>query len=452
MFITAKQGQRFNLMELLFGKIIIPLSYYIKGDLRFKYLSFYKKNLNKTRAEISSFQKERLMSLIRHAYNTVPYYRELFDKHKIKPDEIRNVEDLKKIPVLDKKTLSENMERLKSTRKYKLIRTFSGGSTGNKALIFKDKRYLEISAAVWYRDLYSVGISPGQKSAWVWGGTIHKESVKRRISEKLSNLINRKIVFHVLKYDDKRIVDWIKNSFNKFNPEYIYGYAGAIYEIAKRIRKYNIKIAPIKMIITTSERLEHRKFIENVFKCPVIDQYGCCEVKEVAIEDIHHVMHSADDFVIVEIDNDNKILLTPLESYGMPLIRYQVGDAGLVKKEKVVKKSQLPFNEFSIVIGRIYEVLKNKKNENVSGMLIKEHMAFEGLDINEFQLVQKSLDEAILNIVKDKFTKDKYVKRLKEIVKEVLGCAVVKVNYLKTFPVEPNGKRIAFKCEVGKKR
>jgi phenylacetate-CoA ligase len=161
-------------------------------------------------------------------------------------------------------------------------------------------------------------------------------------------------------------------------------------------------------------------------------------------------MHSRDDFVIVEVNENNEIMLTPIESYGMPLLRYKLGDMGLIKKNNS-KKSNSPFNEFNIVIGRVYETLYNKSGQKVNGGLIKEIIEAENLDINEFQLVQKTLDLAELNVVKDDLTTDKSVSRVVGIIKEVLGSKKVNVNYLKTYPVEPNGKRIAFKCEVKKR-
>ena len=431
----------------LYGKVIIPLLYYLKGDLRFAYFEEYKKNLTKSKKEIREFQLARLKALVKHAYDTVPYYKELFDNNGIKPEDIKKIEDLKKIPPLDKKTVMSQADKLKSTKKYKLIKAFSGGSTGNKITVYKDKRYYEISAAVRLRDLYSVGIDPGDKCAWVWFDTFVIKSLKRKVLDYLVLKINRRLWFDVDRYSDDKIAKWLANDFNRFKPDYIYGYAGTIYEMAKIKNKRKIKTSPIKKIITTSERLENREFIEKVFKCPVIDQYGCSEVIIISIEDNDQVMHSSDDFVLVEVNENNEIMLTPLESYGMPLLRYKPGDIGGIRK-KPSEKSPSPFNEFNITIGRAYETLLNKNGEKVSGGLIKTYVEDEELDINEFQLVQKTLDLVELNIVKDEFTTEETVERLKQIIEEILGASKVKVNYIKTYPVEPNGKRIAFKCEI----
>ncbi len=431
----------------LYGKVITPLSYYVKGDLRSKYFKKYKRNLKKSRLDIEGYQLERLKKLIQHAYATVPYYRTLFEENKIKPEDIKTLDDFKKIPLIDKKMVLLNIDRLKSNKKYELIKHFSGGSTGNKSLIYKDKRYHELSYGVWMRDLYSVGIEPGMKSAWIWGDTLQNQPLIKKLLHKLSFKLNRRIMFNVFKFTDENLKDWLEQEFNKFKPDYIYGYAGVIYNIAKFVKKNSIQLHHVKKIITTSERLEHRKFIESVFKCPVIDQYGCSEVTIIAIENNNKIMHSADDFVLVEVNGNNEVLLTPLESYGMPLLRYQVGDVGWVRKTKK-NRTKHPFKEFNIIIGRIYEFLINKNHEKISGGLIKQQVEDENLSIREWQLVQKSIDLVELNIVYDEFTTQKSVERLKKIVEKLLGCTQVKVNCLKSFPTEPNGKRVAFKCEI----
>ena len=64
---------------------------------------------------------------------------------------------------------------------------------------------------------------------------------------RLNLLINRRILLNVFKFTDEDVEKWVKEKFNRFKPDFIYGYAGTIYEIAKIIRKKNIKIRPVKL-------------------------------------------------------------------------------------------------------------------------------------------------------------------------------------------------------------
>lgn len=433
--------------DFICGKIIIPLFYYINGDTRFYYFWKYKKHLKKTRKEIEEYQLERLKKIVHHSYDTVPYYRKLFDKHKLKPEQIKTLSDLSKIPFLDKKTVLHNSEELKSTKKYKLLEEFSGGSTGNRMVIYKDKRYHFLSKGVLMRDLFSSGVLPGKKSVWIAGDIYRNKPPMKKIVHQIVDFVNRKLVFDTFKYSDDELEAWLKTKYNSFKPDYIFGFGGSLYEVAKLIKKRKLMIHKPKKIISSSERLEKRAFIENVFGCKVIDQYGSTEIPAIAIENNNYIMHSSDDFLIVELGDNGEVILTSLESYGMPLLRYKIGDVGF-KNGKGEKKSDYPFSHFNVLIGRTYELMLNKKGERISGGLIKTQVEDENLEINEFQVVQKSLEEVDLNIVEDELTKKKDVERLVKILKYYLDCDYVHINYVKKFPTEPNGKRIAFKCLI----
>jgi len=216
--------------------------------------------------------------------------------------------------------------------------------------------------------------------------------------------------------------------------------------MAKLIKNRDIPVPKLKKIICSAQELLHREFIEFVFNCKVIDQYGSREIVSIAIEDNNYVMHSSDDFVIVEIGKDNEIILTPLESYGMPLIRYVIGD--VAKKLYHKKNDSHPFNQFNILIGRQCEILRSKNGEKISSAKINMQISKEKLCIGEFQLVQKSLNLVELNIVKDNLTSKEDIKRLVQIVRETLGCSMVKLNYLEKFPLEKSGKKIGYKCLI----
>ena len=64
------------------------------------------RNQWKTPAEVREIQNRKLKRLIRHAYQNVPYYRDLFDATHIKPEDIREVDDLRNVPITTRQTLN----------------------------------------------------------------------------------------------------------------------------------------------------------------------------------------------------------------------------------------------------------------------------------------------------------------------------------------------------------
>ena len=93
-------------------------------------------------------------------------------------------------------------------------------------------------------------------------------------------------------------------------------------------------------------------------------------------------------------------------------------------------------------------MLKRKDGAHVNPCAFWIRIAQHKLNIGRFQLIQHSYDTCTLNIIKDRHTRDKDVRRFIAMVKDILGCAQVTLNELKEPAKESSGKHIPFKCEV----
>ena len=89
--------------------------------------------------EIAKVQNEKLQKLVKHCYENIKYYRELFDKHYIRPKQIKTVKDLCRIPILTKKELREQFWDFlpKELPPCRVSRT--SGSTGIPVCILSDR-------------------------------------------------------------------------------------------------------------------------------------------------------------------------------------------------------------------------------------------------------------------------------------------------------------------------
>ena len=57
--------------------------------------------------KLRKLQSEKLVKQVKHVYENVPYYRNLMDKKGVKPEDIRGIDDLYKLPFLTKSDLRE---------------------------------------------------------------------------------------------------------------------------------------------------------------------------------------------------------------------------------------------------------------------------------------------------------------------------------------------------------
>ncbi|MFW5803648.1 MAG: hypothetical protein ACOCWG_00285 [bacterium] len=351
------------------------MSYFRKDIGLMKILDFAKKTqiakhfinfnqfLNKTPEEVHLYQIERLRSLLSHVQNTVPYYQNRED-YKIDTSKISSISVLKRLPIINREDIREHQHELISEfySKKELVSSSSSGTTGIPIKYYTDKKGLSAGVASGYTLWGMAGWKFGQRNIHIWG---NKTSIKRwnTLGSKCKNLlINQKniasnLLDNFLNFDD--IIDDII----KFNPKSIEGYTSTIYTLADFMKKNAIKIDSLKQVFTTAENLERyqKELIEDVL-APVSDLYGSGEVKGIAIRPAgENKYYIFDPHVILEttesgIPGMKDVLLTDLDNYGMPLLRYKIGDM-IDEIMEPEENSRFPFRWFTKVYGRSSDVI-----------------------------------------------------------------------------------------------
>lgn len=127
-----------------FSEIIQRIAYLCKNDKQFFYYDLLKKNLTISADDIIELQNNLIQKLINHAYNHTQHYKEIMDDSGLRPEDIKNKDDLKKLPVLTKSIIRKNLNKIKSKDHWskKLELVTSGGSTGNQAVIYKSLYFM----------------------------------------------------------------------------------------------------------------------------------------------------------------------------------------------------------------------------------------------------------------------------------------------------------------------
>ena len=118
---------------------------------------------------LRKFQNQNLRMILRHAYETVPYYRRVFKQNGVHPNDFRSVEDLVKIPVLTKEIIQENSQDLISCAfpVERLVPYRSGGS-GSQVRFFVTKEQQSWEIAAEYRAYGWAGYKLGNKCFMFW--------------------------------------------------------------------------------------------------------------------------------------------------------------------------------------------------------------------------------------------------------------------------------------------
>jgi phenylacetate-CoA ligase len=108
---------------------------------------------------IRYYQIKRLKKIISHSYENVPYYGRLFDSHGIKINDIDSIDQLSRIPILQKESVKTDPVDFHSRNiwKYKYHKFRTSGSTGMPLELFVDRKLHTFALSLTWRDFHSVG-------------------------------------------------------------------------------------------------------------------------------------------------------------------------------------------------------------------------------------------------------------------------------------------------------
>ena len=347
--------------------------------------------------EIERMNWERTRKLLAYAYKHVPYYRERFRQAGITPEDIREPEDYRRVPLLTRKDLMENFDRMlsdeASPRDVRISTT--GGSSGTPARVYHQKNV--VRAATGWRMLDWWGISPAANWANVYRDV--NSSFKAKLIHFLQWYPTRHLLLNATSFSEADMKRFLRD-FAKQKPELLHGYVGAIDVLAQYMLDHHITVPPPRAIWVTSAPItptQQRK-IEAAFNAPVYDQYGCCEIYWLAAEcPKRRGLHMFYDIRRFEFLDDagnpvpdgeyGNVVVTDLENYYFPLIRYVNGDRGRRLREACTCGCNLPLMDK--VKGRISETFMLPSGIRLNGEFLTTIFDDHPESVRQFQVHQR---------------------------------------------------------------
>jgi len=417
------------------------------------YWKEYERSQYMNKCDIEKEQFRLIKILLQHAYDSCPFYRERFDNMGIMPNDVNNMNDYQKIPVLKKQDIQDNYLKMKSNKydEKDLVPNRTGGSTGSPLRFYHDRERTLTMQAATMRHFRWAGYNIGDKLGIIWGNRQDIAGVKKIKGRIRDHLIGRSMILDSSSITEEKM-QYFANSLRKFRPKVIQAYANAMYIFAQYCKENSINDIRPYSILTSAEVLHQheRNLIEEVFSCKVFDYYGCREVSTIATEcEKHTGMHINAESLYVEFINDmgnqvnvgepGKIIITDLLNYGMPFIRYQIEDIGVLTDNQCQCGRGLPMME--MVAGRTTDFIVTPNGTKVSGSALTIYLIAAVPGIRQAQIIQDKKDHLIFNIVKkDEFNKDGLF-ILKEKVEEYFGKEMnYDIKYVDNIPKEPSGK------------
>lgn len=382
---------------------------YGKGFARAKAL--LEKSQWYTAAEHASHQDEQLRLIVRHAYETVPYYRRVFDNRRLKPEDIESQQDLAKLPVLTRKDIQSNFDDLRSRAfsRSQLKLGHTSGTTGSPLEVLYDTRVIHMTYALMDRQYQWAGARLwrfGDRIA-VLRGNVVVPVTRRRPPFWRHNYFQNQLLLSSFHLSHENLPHYLRE-LEQFAPVVIDGYPSTMYLLARYLLSID-RTFPVKAVITGSETLFdfQRAAIEQAFDCRIFDYFAAAERVVFATEcNRHEGHHVSAEYGITEILDDNHQALPPgqhgllvgtsLHNYGMPLIRYVTSDISALKEGNCSCGRSLPLMED--VTTKAEDILALRDGRMISPSVLTH--PFKPMHcVEQSQIIQEDYDRITIRIV-----------------------------------------------------
>lgn len=404
--------------------------------------------------DMRELQERKLRRLIRHAYHHVPYYSEMMNKLGLQPKDISSLDDLRKLSMLSKKELRENLyfDLFSSTHdKKQMVRICTSGSTGEPLVTYAERRQLEMRWASTLRAYEWTGWRFGDRQVRLWHQTIGM-SFSQVLREKMDAWFMNRLFIPAYEIREDNIDDFLRK-IKRHKPVLMDGYAESFHFLAyysQYAKKFDIQ--PKAIMSSAQVMPDHvREKIQKTFSTEVFDKYGSREFSGIAYEceahDGHHVMAES---YIVEVLVDNRpaqpgeigeIVITDLNNFSVPLIRYRIGDLAMAMDDKLCPCGRgLP--KLGKIEGRAQAIILGANGVWLPGTFFSHYFKEYEFALRQYQIVQRTKDSLTVKIIKNESFSDEVQQEILSGLKKFMGESMkIDLEFVESIPMVRTGKR-----------
>ncbi len=430
----------------LFRKILYPLyETTLRRRATLTHLAEYEASQWLAPEEIEALQWRRLQALLRHCWDEVPFYRQAWGEAGVGAvDDIRSPRDFERLPILRKQDVRAHFESLKARSLHgQLLYKTTGGSTGEPLTIGYTRESYERRVAAMFRGYAWAGAPLGTRALYLWG--VPGNGLRERLHHAL---FNRRMV-DVFPMAEHNMADYT-DQIDADRPDVIVGYASSIVRLSRWLLESGRQVHKPHSILCAAEPLHdyQRDLIARAFGTPVFNTYGCREFMLIASECEHGGLHVNADHLRVELGRAHsmpadgtrtrqEVLITDLHNFGMPLVRYALGDLATPRTGRCPCGRGLPM--LAHVDGRTMDALRSPDGHYVGEYL--EHLVFGTPGILRFQAVQTRLDKIDVRIVRGEDFDEASTEHIRARMREKYGDGLaLHFIYEDDIPLTPSGK------------
>jgi phenylacetate-CoA ligase len=399
--------------------------------------------------EIEAYQVQQLRRVVEHAHLNVPYYRSTLQGVGFSPSDLRELSDLRALPVLRKRELQNHQAELLARNRPQRQRVYftSAGSTGFPVGFYHDSALGAKEWAFMTSQWQRVGYQDGDRTAILRGSVV---SAGRLFAPAP---FQNALVMSSYHLTEDRLPLYI-DALRRYKPRFLRAYPSAATLLAQYMLESNAEPIPtIEAVLCGSENLYdwQRRLIERAFACRVFSWYGQSERVCLAGEcerDSHlHIFPQYGFTELLGIDGEpitksgelGEIVATGFLNESMPLIRYATSDTASYA-DGSCSTCNRHYARFEGIEGRLQEFIVTGDGRYVSMTAVNMHSpVFD--NVFQFRFRQSIPGEVLLQVVPKASYGSSDVERMREELAQKLGTAVkLSVETVQEIPVGARGK------------
>jgi phenylacetate-CoA ligase len=383
---------------------------------------------------------------VRHAYENVAFYRDLYDAHGVRPDDVAGAADLAALPLVSKGDLLLRPPEdlcVRGADLRRLTSVSSSGVTGEPFTVRRSRLERAGARLRWLKLLSAYGLRPWDRRASVHylrsrpdGTQVHRK---------------RRFFYPHLVIECRQPVEEICRTLRRYRPHFLTGYPGVLSLTAETLLADSGEPVRPRAVLLGSEVLtsDARRLIEEAFRAPVWDVYAsiemnliatqCCQGRSLHVHDRHCAVEVLQDGRPVGPGGTGELVATNLDAFTMPFVRYRHGDVVTLGPDPCpCGRAGATLAE---VQGRVVDYFPLP-----DGRLLHPYVLYgaviEGRPwVRRYQFVQEAVDRVVVKVVPDGALSAQQLESLRHAAGAALGPQVnFEVQQVAALPSGPGGK------------
>ncbi len=269
--------------------------------------------------ELRKRNERRFLEIFQRAYDKSPFYHKLYTEAGIKKEDIKCLDDIKKLPVITKNMVKLHADEMLTVPRWKVIVANTSGTTGTPLRVYEDWSSIWRNQAYTYVTRKREGFTYGQPLVSL-RGNLDKRDIMLKIHA------SNTLFFSSYNINPEKI-HYYYDHILAHKPVAIEGYPSSLYTLALMLRDAGLELY-IPVAFTSSETLldYQRELVEKLLHTQIYDRYGMTERTIYLVEsDNHKGYFEAPGYSINEYLEDGEIC-TSLINESFPMIRYRSND------------------------------------------------------------------------------------------------------------------------------